>query len=190
MFRNRVHKRLPVLVCVEKFVGDIVYNYIYIGIYAFAREIRASHFGYVFQLFCSWRKIPAFPPNTHVVCRWLWTWTMPIYDYIIYIYMAVTAISLQNVLCIHEPKLSFCPLHTIYMFLAIRVQSLSWFRPATWCLGNGKCFEWSRCYNQYRLPVQIVAVADCLFEHNLFYISHRIHVCYIWYHLPSIYPQC
>ena len=20
--------------------------------------------------------------------------------------------------------------------------------------------------------------------------THRIHVCYIWYHLPSIYPQC
>ena len=25
---------------------------------------------------------------------------------------------------------------------------------------------------------------------NIWNISHRIHVCYIWQHLPSIYPKC
>ena len=25
---------------------------------------------------------------------------------------------------------------------------------------------------------------------KLLFFAHRIHVCYIWQHLPSIYPQC
>ena len=65
---------------------------------------------------------------------------------------------------------------------------------------DGCCSPWKRistvnwdsflggfCWNC--VPVAVVHDCSNLFRVRLPFLSHRIHVCHIWWHLPSIYPK-
>lgn len=92
MFRVRVHKHLPVLVCVEKFVADIVYSICI----CFCLRDKSVAFRICFSVVHGTRFQPFHRIRTWSAADfrhgpWL---------FMTILYMAVTAVSLQNVLCI------------------------------------------------------------------------------------------